>query len=133
VLVNRGWVAGGGDRRVLPDVAVSAGATRVAGRIERLPQPALRLGGAALPGTPPAVLVVQYPTADELAAVLGEPVFDYQLLLDPAEPGGYVRDWRVPGLPRERHLGYAGQWFALAIGAVAAAVVMVFRTVRRKP
>ena len=28
---------------------------------------------------------------------------------------------------------YAGQWLALAVGAVAAAVVMAFRTARRKP
>jgi surfeit locus 1 family protein len=133
VLVNRGWLAAGGDRRVLPDVTVIGGARLVTGRIERLPRPGLRLGAAPPSGPATGVVVLQYPTADELAALFGEAVLDYQLLLDPAEPGGYLRDWRAPGVPPERNLGYAGQWFALAIGAVAAAVVMMFRTGRRKP
>ena len=44
----------------------------------------------------------------ELGARLGEPVLDYQLLLDAAAPDGYVREWRAPGLAPERHLAYAG-------------------------
>jgi surfeit locus 1 family protein len=133
LLVNRGWIAAGGDRRVLPDVTPLGGARRVTGRLDRLPRPALRLGASAPSGRAAGAVVLQYPTAEELAAALGGPVLDYQLLLDPAEPGGYVREWRAPGVPPERNLGYAGQWFALAIGAVAAAGVMVWRTTRRKP
>jgi surfeit locus 1 family protein len=64
---------------------------------------------------------------------LGEPVHDYQVLLDAAEPDGYVRQWQAPGTAPERNLAYAGQWFALALGAVAAALVMAIRTVRRSP
>jgi cytochrome oxidase assembly protein ShyY1 len=60
-------------------------------------------------------------------------VFDYQLLLDAGMPDGFVREWRAPGVAPERHLGYAGQWWALAIGAVAAAIVIAYRTGRRKP
>jgi cytochrome oxidase assembly protein ShyY1 len=63
---------------------------------------------------------------------LGEPIVDYQLLLDAAAPDGYVRDWRAPVLPPDRHLAYAGQWAALAFGAVAAALVIAFRTARRR-
>ena len=78
----------------------------------------------------PAV-VVQFPTAEELAAQLGEPVLEYQLLLDPGEPDGFVRDWQAPGLPPERHLAYAGQWWLFAAGGWAAAVVVILRTLRR--
>ena len=67
-----------------------------------------------------------------LAAILGEPVLDYQLLLDPAEPDGYVRQWQAPGLAPERHWSYAGQWLVLAVGAVAAAVVILFKAWRRE-
>ena len=77
--------------------------------------------------------MLQYPTAEALASRLGEPVFDYQLLLDAAAPDGYVREWRAPVLAPERHLAYAGQWAALALGAAAAALVIAFRTARRKP
>jgi surfeit locus 1 family protein len=133
LLVNRGWVSAGRDRGVLPDVVVEAASRRVTGRLERLPRPGLRLGdddpraGAAAPA-----IVLQYPTAETLALRLGEPVLDYQLLLDAGEPQGYVRDWRAPGVAPERHLSYAGQWLLLAAGAFATALVMAVRMVRRK-
>lgn len=134
VLVNRGWVPAGGDRRVLPDVEVDGAARVVSGRLERLPRPGLRLAADPDSGAGTSeVAVVQYPTAAELAGRLGEPVFDYQLLLDAGMADGFVREWRAPGVAPERHLGYAGQWLALAIGAVAAAIVIAYRTGRRKP
>jgi surfeit locus 1 family protein len=132
VLVNRGWVPAGGDRTALPDVAVDTVERTLAGRLERLPRPGLRLGEAGA-HTDAATVVLQYPTADDLAQRLGSPVFDYQLLLDAGAEEGYVRDWRAPGLAPEQHLSYAGQWLALCLGALAAAAVMAVRTWRRKP
>ncbi len=133
LLVNRGWVAAGPDRRALPDVAAPGGMRTIVGRLERLPRPGLRLGddGNGAPGTP--VVVLQYPTAEELSHRLGTAVLDYQVLLDPTAAGGYVRDWRAPGMAPERHLAYAGQWWLLALGAMGAAVVLAVKTVRRKP
>jgi surfeit locus 1 family protein len=131
VLVNRGWVPAGGDRRELPELDVEPGVQAVAGRLERLPRPGMRLGNEQGGGPFGRAVVLQYPTAAELEARLGEPVLDYQLLLDAGAAHGYVREWRAPGVAPERHLSYAGQWLALAVGAFAAAVVMAFRTVRR--
>ncbi len=132
VLVNRGWVPAGGDRRVLPKVAVGDEVRTVTGRLERLPRPGLRLGTIAATERDEGVVVLQYPTGSELAERLGEPLYDYELLLDPAAQDGFVRDWQAPGIAPERNLGYAGQWLALAIGAVAAALVMAYRTARPK-
>jgi surfeit locus 1 family protein len=134
VLVNRGWVPAGGDRRVLPEVAVGGESRTVSGRLERLPRPGMRLGASSeAHGRGDEVVVVQYPTATELSQRLGEPVYDYELLLDAAAPDGYVREWQPPGVPPERHLAYAGQWLALAIGAVGAAIVMTYRTTLGRP
>jgi surfeit locus 1 family protein len=132
VLVNRGWVPAGVDRSVLPDVAVNAGTRTVPGTLERLPRPGLRLGEQPADRGAAAV-VLQYPQAAELARRLGAPVFDYQVLLDRGADDGYVRDWRAPGIAPERHMSYAGQWLALAVGSLAAAIVMAVRTVRRRP
>jgi surfeit locus 1 family protein len=132
VLVNRGWVPAGLDRRVLPDVAVAPGARTVLAMLERLPRPGLRLGEEPADDSG-ATVVLQYPTAAQLARRLGAPVFDYQLLLDESADDGYVRDWRAPGIAPQRHWSYAGQWLALALGAAAAAIVMAVRAVRRKP
>ena len=134
VLVNRGWVADG--RRSARVArrrhrAATCGPSQ-AGSSDCL-GPGMRLGAddasdaAAVP-----VAVLQYPTAAELARRLGQPVYDFELLLDAAEPDGFVREWQPPGVPPERNVAYAGQWFALCLGAFAAAVVMAFRTARRK-
>ncbi len=134
LIVNRGWVGGGSDRRTLPDVTASTEPRTITGRIERLPQPGMRLGEPAAPApTPDNVMVVEYPTMAELATRLDQPLFDYQLLLDPAEPGGYARDWRAPGIGPERNLIYAGQWLLLAVGALGAAVTIAIRISRRRP
>jgi len=130
VLVNRGWVPAG-DRTVLPDVAVSGGARTMMGRLEHLPRPGMRLGEQAADHGE-AVVVMQYPTAADLAQRLGAPVYDFELLLDPAAEDGYVRDWKAPGMAPERHLAYAGQWLALCLGALATAIVIAVRAVRRR-
>jgi surfeit locus 1 family protein len=133
VLVNRGWVPVGGDRRVLPEVAVGVEARTVSGRLERLPRPGLRLGASSdRSGRDDGPVVLQYPTAAELSERLGEPLYDYELLLDPGSSDGYVREWEPPGIAPDRHLAYAVQWLALAVCAAAAALVMAYRTVRRK-
>jgi surfeit locus 1 family protein len=132
LLVNRGWVPLGADRLALPDVAVDLGTRRIVGRLERLPRPGMRLGGPEDASAAAAVIVMQYPTVEDVERVLRERVLDYQLLLDSTEGGGYVREWRAPGVQPERHLSYAGQWFALAIGAIAAAVVMAWKAARSK-
>jgi surfeit locus 1 family protein len=131
LLVNRGWVPVGGDRHVLPDVAVGGETRLITGRLERLPRPGIRLGASSSEsdGHAQDLVVLQYPTAVELEQRLGEPVYDYELLLDAAEPDGYVREWQAPGIVPERHLAYAGQWWALSIGSLAAAIVMAYRTI----
>ena len=128
VLVNRGWVPAG-ERTVLPDVEVGGGARTVTGRLEHLPRPGMRLGEQAADRGDP-VVVLQYPTAAELAQRLGAPVFDYVVLLDPAAEDGYVRDWKAPGMAPERHLAYACQWLALCLGTLATAIVIAVRAVR---
>jgi cytochrome oxidase assembly protein ShyY1 len=54
------------------------------------------------------------------------------LKLDPALPLGYARDLDIlPNtMPPERHLGYAVQWFGLALTVLITALVLTFRKPR---
>jgi surfeit locus 1 family protein len=126
VIVNRGWVPWGPTRSRLPEVAVDGEKRTVVGRLDELPKPGIWLKAPSAPGWP---RLVQYPRMEELAVDLGRELAPRQVLLDPAVPDGYVRDWVVPGTPADRHLGYAVQWFAFA--AVAAAIWLVLSV--RKP
>lgn len=126
VLVNRGWVPATRDRRELPDVEVTVEQRRVNGFKGRLPEPGMRLGEAsgALTDWPRVSL---YPTRAELEEMLGYPVLDSVLLMNESEPDGYLRSWRPQLLSPDKHLGYAAQWFAIALALIVIYVVVNLR------
>ena len=131
ILVNRGWVPANPDRARLPDIAVGTWQRTVTGLLDRLPKAALATGAAARAGAWPRVML--YPTAAEIAAATGYAVEDYQLLLGPTEPDGFARMWRPAVMTPDQHLGYAVQWFALAITLVVIYVVLNWRKAAAVP
>ena len=69
-----------------------------------------------------------------LAPALGLPTLAPRVLrLDPALQFGYARDLDIlPNtLPPERHLGYAVQWFGLALTVLVTALLLTLRRYRR--
>jgi len=135
LLVDRGWLAGDPARRALPEIAIAgAGATReVVGIIDELPR-----AGVALPpagaGDVSWPRVLLYPTQEALAAVYGASLEPRLLRLDPDATDGYARAFRPDlGLSRERHLGYAVTWFALAATLFAIWIVTNLRPPEPKP
>jgi surfeit locus 1 family protein len=130
VLVNRGWVPLGASRAQLPLVPVGAEARRIRGRADNLPSPGIQMGVRAVL-EPPYPVVANYPNHDEIARLLQEKSWTRAadlVLLDAAEPDGYVRNWTAPGFPPMRHIGYAVQWFGLA---AALLVIYIVTNVRR--
>lgn len=131
VLVDRGWVAFSGSRSHLPDVALrEGGPITVSGRVGRLPVAGLSFGRAPPPPGPRWPKVTSFPRRAELSAALGRPVARRILLLDPAAPDGYVRDWKLPGMPALQNWAYAIQWWALAVTAGVIWLVLSFKRVR---
>lgn len=119
VLVDRGWVPLGATRDDLPDVSVSVSEREVSGILDVLPIPGLRVGPAAAPGPGQWPRVLLFPTEADVEAALGVDVEPRIILLDAGAPDGFERKWRPSlGFGPERHLGYAIQWFALALLAV---------------
>lgn len=116
VLVNRGFVAGHADRSQLPDIAVGEQQRDISAMAAPYFRRGMLLENASAGESWPRRLV--YPTAGELRELLDAGLPDYQLLLDPAQPDGYIRVWRPYGLAPERHLAYAVQWYGLAAAAV---------------
>lgn len=132
LIVNRGWVSGGLDRSVLPDVRVDGRTRRITGLLDRLPAPGLRLGEAPAAEDDAPVRVMSFPTMASLEQTLGGRLYVYQLRLDPGEADGFVRDFPMPGLAPERHLGYAAQWWLFGSIAGGAAIVIGARMLRRR-
>jgi len=112
VLVNRGWVPLGASRDVLPPTPVDDTERTVTGRIK---QPSLK--GFTLGEEQPRrgwPYRIQRTDIDRLANELGYPLLPLELLLDPDQPDGYVREWHPLTFGPERNVGYAVQWFSMA-------------------
>ena len=125
LLVDRGWVSLGESRDALPPVGVTAEHRAVSGRLDQLPVPGVRVGTATTPGDQRWPRVMNFPRQADIEQALGAPVESRILLLDPAAPDGFERVWRpAVGFGPERHLGYAIQWFALALVAVVIFVAL---------
>lgn len=128
LMVDRGWVPLGATREDLPDVSVRPDEREVSGKLDELPAPGLRLGDAAAPGSTSWPRVLNFPTRPELEAVLAAPVEPRVLLLDAGAADGFEREWRpAMRFGPERHLGYAIQWFALALTLTAIFVALSLR------
>lgn len=115
VLVNRGWVPVGASRAHLPDIAVSAEARQVRGRLNDPPGLGLHLGEpvAAGPGWPK---VIQWVDFGHLGRLLGYTLAPTLVELSPQSDDGFDRHWvDRPQIGPDRHRAYAFQWFSLAL------------------
>lgn len=112
VLVDRGWVPLGASRAQLPSIAVGADERTVTGRIDEVPRAGITRSPVAVAGWP---RVLNYPPLAAFATALDSPVYPYLVLLDATARDGFVRDWHPTGLSADRHVGYAVQWYALAL------------------
>ncbi|MGA9855027.1 MAG: SURF1 family protein [Gammaproteobacteria bacterium] len=114
LLVNRGFVARKPGIKTLPQVHVDAGSRSVSGVLGILPVPGIRLGKTTVPAGWPKLML--YPRYQTLAELYGSKLLEPVLLLDAAQPDGFVRDWQPNiGFPPVRHDAYALQWFSLAL------------------
>jgi cytochrome oxidase assembly protein ShyY1 len=132
LLVELGWLPLPGDR-TLPRVPLPASVHAVTGLL--VPPPSAGLArGNAMPQADGTLLAIAL-RPDALRGALHLAALAPRVLkLDPAQalPAGaprYVRDLDIlPNtLPPERHLGYAVQWFGLAIAVLATALVVTVR------
>ncbi|MCO5106950.1 MAG: SURF1 family protein [Burkholderiaceae bacterium] len=121
VLVLRGWIASDPHERTrLPELATPAGEVEVEGIAQRDLEHVLELGRSARPG--PQDRLWQNADVASFARWSGlamQPLVVRETVAPRAGPAefddGLVRDWPDPGSGVEKHLGYAFQWYALAV------------------
>ncbi|HSC07412.1 MAG TPA: SURF1 family protein [Steroidobacteraceae bacterium] len=128
VLVDRGWVPLGATRETLPKIEVAGSARSVVGRLDELPAAGVDLPVATPAGGWPRVL--SYPHHAQLQSSLGRDLPKRIILLDAAQPDGFVRTWQPATFPPARHLSYAITWFALA---ATVALLFFALNMRRAP
>lgn len=129
VLVNRGWVPLTGDRSAVPDIGVGEEIRTVTGRIKQ-PSRSFMLGeDDARVGWPYRIQAID--TA-RLSKEVGYSLLPLVLLLDSREVDGFDRDWRLFSFGPERNVGYAVQWFGLAMALLIIYLVVNTRKLGKR-
>lgn len=131
ILVNRGWLPMAADRRSLPAIATPAGAIEIEGHLDRIPDPARKLGADDVLAADRWPQLMTYPDLDAIAVALAEELHAQVLMLDADSPGGFEgRDWQPVRVSADRHRAYALQWRALALLALALWLLLGVRRAR---
>lgn len=126
LVVNRGWLPGTGSRTALPAVTTPAGHVGIRGRLAAFPQPPVLAESTVGTGWPRRVQTLP---ADQARAQTGLPTLANQVLrlAGPGEAGAYGADWPPDPMTPQRHLGYAVQWYGLALALIVLTVVFSYR------
>ena len=130
VLVDRGWIAMGPNRRPAAAIEVAETERILLGRVDELPTPGLRLGGgASAAGGWPRVM--NFPEYEQLQSALARPLARQIVRLDPAQSDGFERVVAVRAdFGPNRHIAYAVQWFAFAATMFAIYVLLNLKSTR---
>ena len=113
-LVNRGWVATGNDRSLLPELSKSSEQVTITGNANHVPVSGISLGKSADEKVAPGFYRLREIRIEHVNDLVGEKLMPYVLNLDSESQHGYVRQWKMPGSGEAVNLGYAFQWFAFA-------------------
>ncbi|MDH3588583.1 MAG: SURF1 family protein [Gammaproteobacteria bacterium] len=124
VIVNRGWIPETRTRDTQPDLAVDESPRQITGRVVPFPEPGMRLASEPGSGWPRRFV---YPTAVDIATALETEVYPHMIWLDTDAADGYLRQWKPFEFGPARHMGYAVQWFALAVTLVLIYIILRFR------
>lgn len=123
VLVDRGWVAQGPSRAVLPQLPPPAGPVVVEGRINLPPARYLELGTDSNAGPLRENLDIA-----RIAASSGLPLLPFIVEQTQDTGDGLVRDWPAPDFGIEQHRSYMVQWYSLAALGVLLWLALNWRT-----
>lgn len=127
VLVNRGWVAADRDRSKLPQVSTPEGTVAVSGIATAAVQKTLELSKEMVSGQVWGNLDLErYRDATGLTL---QPIM---ILQQDDVKDGLVRQWARPDSGSARNLGYAFQWFAMALAVLIIYLVLSVKRERSK-
>ena len=131
VLVNRGWIFGGGDRNVLPSIDRTSFDWQVKGRLYPITEaPSTALAGKTeFKSDGIRIPFVSTETLKDLEKEFNLSIEPYLIRLDKENKSALEVDWQWTNMPVEKHLAYAIQWFGLALALL---IISIIVAVKRK-
>jgi len=129
VLVNRGWIFGGGDRNVLPKFDRTSYDWRVKGRLYPVTDaPSTALAGKTeFKSDGIRIPFVSTETLKDLEKEFNLSIEPYLIRLDKDNEFALEVDWQWTNMPVEKHLAYAIQWFGLALALLVISFIVAVK------
>ena len=128
VLVNRGWLPAGTDRGRAPTIRTQSDLISLNGIIKKAPKTGILLSDEIYELLTQDVVRVQKIDLLDIGRRSGWKFLPFILRLNSTSESGFVRNWREPGSDRNKHLGYAFQWFGLSALLV---IIYIFVNMKR--
>ena len=125
VLVNRGWIAAGPRREVLPDIKTPAGPQQLEGIAVAPTARFVELGKDA--GKAEQGRVWQNLTIERFRAFSGLELQPLVMQQTSDTGDGLERAWEPPNLGADKHRSYALQWYSIAVLILVLYVALNFR------
>jgi surfeit locus 1 family protein len=121
LLINRGWVALGNSREILPAIEKPAGDGVVRGIASIPGEDIYRMGTISLQDNWPQV--IPFVDIEAMQAQFEGQLLPLILWLGPEQAGHYAREWNPVWARPEKSRAYAWQWFTF--GAVSLILFLV--------
>ena len=115
VLVNRGWVPVGASRDSSPEINAEEEELLIVGSIKSPPETGILLAENIVERLNETTVRVQKLELSGIEEELNLELLPYVVRLSPESTAGFARLWKGPGSGEEKHLGYAFQWFVMAM------------------
>ena len=113
VLVNLGWLLADPDRSKLPVIQLPAGELKISGWLKKVNRAFQLQSDQWGTSWPKRIQQVEMLKIASLSGVDG--IYENILLAEKPLLAGLVTDWKPVNMSVEKHIGYAFQWFLMAI------------------
>lgn len=115
LLVNRGWLAAGKTRAQLPTIDAIEGEVTLFAELVSVVEHPLLDAHTEQADWPRIIMAIDIPPMEQQ---LQEALLPRYVRLDESSPGALVTDWQAVNMTPEKHIGYAFQWFAMALALI---------------
>lgn len=114
VLIDRGWIEQGKSRKQLPLIHDVFGVQELIGIINTIPTGIL-LKSDPVVAEPTWPIVIQSLDYDFMTKNLHHPIYDFLIQIRASDSEAYKMPPIDFGMPSDKHLGYAFQWYGFAV------------------
>lgn len=130
LLLNRGWIAQGASREVLPDIPEVLGPVEIKGSIYIPLEEPFLLSSVEEVSRGGGPRVIQSLDVDKLSATLEKNLAPYSVRLSASSPGLEQANWPLINTEPEKHRGYAVQWFTMLFALIIMYIYFGFKNPR---